>query len=102
MNFILIQTDLDHVYYYTPVSNLRFELNCLPITASNIIHYVFAIKKINPLGIFDEHFLFERLTKLKDPLVKLEAHIEWKIFPPILDVVFNKPQNISNAGRPPI
>jgi hypothetical protein len=59
------------------------------------------MKNINPLGMFDEHFLLERLTKLKDPLVKLEAHIEWKIFAPILDVVFNKPQNSSNAGRPP-
>ena len=59
------------------------------------------MKNINPLGMFDEHFLLERLTKLKDPLVKLEAHIEWKIFAPILDVVFNKPENRSNAGRPP-
>ena len=30
------------------------------------------MKNINPLGLFDEHFLLERLTKLKDPLVKLE------------------------------
>ncbi len=50
------------------------------------------MKNINPLGMFDEHFLLERLTKLKDPLVKLNAHIEWKIFAPILDVVFNKPK----------
>ena len=61
----------------------------------------FIMKNINPLGMFDEHFLLERLTKLKDPLVKLNAHIEWKIFAPILDVVFNKPENRSNAGRPP-
>jgi IS5 family transposase len=59
------------------------------------------MKNINPLGMFDEHFLLEKLTKLKDPLVKLEAHIDWKIFEPILDVVFNKPQKSSNAGRPP-
>jgi len=59
------------------------------------------MKNINPLGMFDEHHLLEKLTKLKDPLVKLEAHIDWKIFSPILDVVFNKPQNRSNAGRPP-
>ncbi|MEI6848358.1 MAG: IS5 family transposase [Chlorobiaceae bacterium] len=59
------------------------------------------MKNINPLGLFDEHFLLERLTKLKDPLVKLEAHIDWKIFVPILDVVFNKLENRSNAGRPP-
>jgi len=59
------------------------------------------MKNRNPLGLFDEHFLLERLTKLKDPLVKLEAHIDWKIFVPILDVVFNKLENRSNAGRPP-
>jgi len=59
------------------------------------------MKNINPLGMFDEHHLLEKLTKLKDPLVKLEAHIDWKIFSPILDVVFNKPKNRSNAGRPP-
>ena len=59
------------------------------------------MKNINPLGMFDEHFLLEKLTKLKDPLVKLEAHIDWKIFKPILDVVFSQPQNSSNAGRPP-
>jgi IS5 family transposase len=33
--------------------------------------------------------------------VKLEQYIDWKIFAPILDVVFNKPENHSNAGRPP-
>ncbi len=59
------------------------------------------MNNINPLGLFDEHFLFEKLTKLKDPLVKLAAHIEWKMFSPFLDVMFNKPQNSSNAGRPP-
>ena len=59
------------------------------------------MKNINPLGLFDEHLLLERLTKLKDPLVKLEAYIDWNIFAPILAVVFSKPQNCSNAGRPP-
>lgn len=59
------------------------------------------MKNINPLGFFDEHFLLEKLTKLKDPLVKLDEHIDWKIFAPILDVVFNKPKNSNNVGRPP-
>jgi IS5 family transposase len=59
------------------------------------------MKNINPLGLFDEHFLLEKLTKLKDPLVKLEAHIDWAIFQRILDVVFSQPQNSSHAGRPP-
>ncbi|RXK84558.1 IS5/IS1182 family transposase, partial [Chlorobaculum sp. 24CR] len=59
------------------------------------------MKNINPLGLFDEHFLLERLTKLKDPLVKLEAHIDWQLFAPILEVAFSKPANRKNMGRPP-
>ena len=59
------------------------------------------MKHINPLGMFDEHFLLEKLTKLNDPLLKLEAHIDWKIFEPLLDIVFNKPQKSGHAGRPP-
>jgi len=59
------------------------------------------MKNINPLGFFDEHFLLERLTKLKDPLVKLEAHIDWNIFVPILNIAFSKPENYSKMGRPP-
>ena len=51
------------------------------------------MKNINSLGFFDEHFLLERLTKLKDPLVKLKEYIDWQIFAPILDVVFAKPKN---------
>ncbi len=50
------------------------------------------MKNINPLGLFDEHFLLERLTKLKDPLVKLDTYIDWNIFAPILNVVFSKPE----------
>lgn len=59
------------------------------------------MKNINPLGFFDEHFLLERLTKLKDPLVKLEEHINWNIFVPILDVAFSRPEHLSKMGRPP-
>jgi IS5 family transposase len=59
------------------------------------------MKNTNPPGLFDEQYLLEKLTKLKDPLVKLNQHIDWNIFRPILDVVFNKPQNSSNTGRPP-
>jgi transposase, IS5 family len=42
------------------------------------------MKNINPLVFFDEHLLLEKLSKLKDPLVKLEAHIDWDIFKAIL------------------
>jgi transposase, IS5 family len=59
------------------------------------------MKNINPSGMFDEHFLLEKLTKLNDPLLKLEAHIDWQIFEPLLDIVFNKPQKSSHTGRPP-
>jgi len=56
------------------------------------------MKNINPLGLFDEHFLLERLTKLKDPLVKLDTYIDWNIFALILNVFFSKPENSSKAG----
>ena len=59
------------------------------------------MKNINPLGLFDEHFLLERLTKLKGPLVKFEEHVDWQIFAPILDLVFAKPKNSGKTGRPP-
>jgi hypothetical protein len=42
------------------------------------------MKNINPPGLFDEQFQLERLTQLKDPLVKLEQYIDWKIFAPIV------------------
>jgi hypothetical protein len=59
------------------------------------------MKNINPLGLFDEQFLLERLTKLKDPLFKLEDHIDWKIFTSILALAFNKPENRNNMECPP-
>ena len=37
------------------------------------------MKNINPLGLFDDHFLMEKLTKLGDPLQKLSEFIDWKI-----------------------
>ncbi len=60
------------------------------------------MKNINPLGLFDEHFLLARLTKLNDPLIKLNRHIDWNIFLPILDEAFAKyPQDKNQGGRPP-
>ena len=38
------------------------------------------MKNINPLGLFDEHFLPEKLTELKDPLVKLDEHLTPMIY----------------------
>ena len=51
------------------------------------------MKNINSLGLFDEHFLLEKLTKLGQ-------HIDWNIFVPILDVVLNQPKNSNNVSRP--
>ncbi len=38
------------------------------------------MKNVNPLGLFDDHFLMEKLTKLGDPLQKLSNYIDWDIF----------------------
>ena len=38
------------------------------------------MKNINPLGLFDDHFLLEALSKLGDPLQKLNKYINWNIF----------------------
>ncbi len=57
------------------------------------------MNKIIPPRVFDEHFMLEKLTNLHNPLVKLDKHIDWHIFSPILDAVFDKPK-LSNAGRP--
>ncbi len=59
------------------------------------------MKNINLLGFFDEYFLLDRLTQLKDPLVKLESHVDWTIFAPVLDLAFSKAEKHRRAGRPP-
>jgi transposase, IS5 family len=38
------------------------------------------MKNINHPGLFDDHFLLEKLTKPGDPLQKLNEHINRKIF----------------------
>jgi len=60
------------------------------------------MKNINPLGLFDDHFLMEKLTKLGDPLQKLNEYIDWNIFKAPLEVAFkNDEVNKSKGGRPP-
>ncbi len=60
------------------------------------------MKNKNPRGMFDEQFRYERLTDLKDPLVKLNTYIDWLIFLPVLNEAFSKEsQNSSKGGRPP-
>ncbi len=37
------------------------------------------MKNINSHGLFDDHFLMEKLTKLGDQLQKLNKYIHWNI-----------------------
>ena len=37
------------------------------------------MKNINPLGLFDDYFNLETLSKLGDPLEKLHSAINWNI-----------------------
>lgn len=60
------------------------------------------MKNINPLGLFDDHFLLEKLTKLGDPLQKLNEFIDWKIFEsPINETFKNEDRDLSRGGRLP-
>jgi IS5 family transposase len=59
------------------------------------------MKNINPLGLFDDHFVMEKLTKLGDPLDKLNLFIDWDIFQKPLEAAFVKEdRDISKGGRP--
>lgn len=46
------------------------------------------MKNINPLGLFDDHFLMGKLTKLGDPLQKLTDFIDFDIFRRPLEMAF--------------
>ncbi len=60
------------------------------------------MKNINPLGLFDDHFLLEKLTKLGDSLKKLNESIAWKILEsPINETFKNEDKDLSQGGRPP-
>ncbi len=51
--------------------------------------------------MFDEHFLLERLTKLNDPLEKLNKYIDWKIFSPVLNqALISSERDETKGGRP--
>ena len=59
------------------------------------------MKNINPLGLFDDHFLLEKLTKLGDPLERLNVYINWNIFKAPLDSAFSEDlKDSSKGGRP--
>ena len=58
------------------------------------------MKNINPLGLFDDHFLLEALSKLCDPLQKLNKYINWNIFEsPIYEAFKNEDRDLSKGGR---
>jgi len=60
------------------------------------------MKNINPLGLFDDHFILEKLTKLGDPLAKLSHFIDWEIFRITLEKAFSEETiEKSKGGRPP-
>ncbi len=59
------------------------------------------MKNINPLGLFDDHFIMEKLTSIGDPLDKLNLFIDWNIFRKPLDAAFVKEsRDMSKGGRP--
>jgi IS5 family transposase len=59
------------------------------------------MKNINPLGLFDDHFLLEKLTKLGDPLQRLNDYIDWNIFKAPLESAFMEElKNRAKGGRP--
>ncbi len=60
------------------------------------------MKNINPLGLFDDYFLTQKLGKLGNPLEKLDRYIDWRIF----ENTVNQPIEIiagkeKKGGRPP-
>jgi len=60
------------------------------------------MKNINPHGLFDDHFLMEKLTKLGDPFEKLNEYIDWRIFNFPLEAAFTSEiQDNNKGGRPP-
>ncbi|HUX59276.1 MAG TPA: IS5 family transposase [Bacteroidales bacterium] len=60
------------------------------------------MKNINPLRLFDDHFLLETLSKLGDPLQKLSKYIAWSIFEAPLDQTFrDDTKDLLKGGRPP-
>jgi transposase, IS5 family len=54
-----------------------------------------------PNGMFDLEFRMQELSQGGDPLLKLNATIDWNIFRPTLATIRDKERK-SNAGRPPL
>jgi transposase, IS5 family len=59
------------------------------------------MKNLNPLGLFDDHFVSEKLSKLGNPLQKLDQYIDWKIFEEAINESFEKEvKDRKKGGRP--
>ncbi len=59
------------------------------------------MKNINPIGLFDDHFVIEKLSKLGNPLQKLDNYIDWKVFEPTVNQPFEKEgKDRKKGGRP--
>jgi len=60
------------------------------------------MKNVASLGLFDDHFLMEKLNKFGDPLQKLNKYNNWKIFEsPINEAFKNDDRDLSRGGRLP-
>jgi IS5 family transposase len=60
------------------------------------------MKNINLLGLFDDYFLTQKLSKLGNPLEKLDRFIDWRIFEQTVnESVESQKIKGKNGGRPP-
>ena len=60
-----------------------------------------ATNKIKERGLFDEYDVLSKLSKLRDPLEKLKANINFELFRPTLNSIYENPERKSNAGARP-
>lgn len=58
-------------------------------------------KKVRPRGLFDEYYVLDKLSKLKDPLEKLSKRINFEAFREELETIYDKKDRKSNAGARP-
>ena len=65
-----------------------------------IDRYCPLMKNTNPRGLFDDQFRLDAISCQGDPLEKLNKHIDWSLFKPLLDAVFAR-ENRGVGGRPP-
>lgn len=58
-------------------------------------------KKLSPRGFFDEQEALDKLSKLKDPLEKLNRYINFEVFRGTLETIYRNPNPKSTAGAKP-